>query len=59
MTVMRLKFLPGLLVLVTLAACDHTDHPFPQEEASDFTEISTTDLGEVGAAEISAFDPVT
>jgi len=59
MTVMRLKFLPGLLVLVVLTACDHTDHPFPHEQASDFTEISTTDLGEVGAAEISAFDPAT
>ncbi|MGZ8539191.1 MAG: choice-of-anchor I family protein [Chitinophagaceae bacterium] len=56
---MRLKILPGLLVLVTLAACRHTDHPFPHEEAADFTEISTTDLGEVGAAEISAFDPIT
>lgn len=56
---MRLKFLPGLLLLAVLAACDHTDHPFPHEQASDFTEISTTDLGEVGAAEISAFDPAT
>ena len=56
---MRLKFLPGLLVLFILAACDHTDYPFPKEEASSFTEISSTDLGEAGAAEISAFDPAT
>lgn len=56
---MRLKFLPGLLLLAVLAACDRTDHPFPHEQASGFTEISSTDLGEVGAAEISAFDPAT
>ena len=56
---MRLKFLPRLLVLVILAACHHTDYHFPKEEASTFTEISSTDLGEVGAAEISAFDPAT
>lgn len=59
MTVMRLKFLPVLLALVTLIACKHHDYPFPHEDPSGFTEISTTDLGEVGAAEISAFDPGT
>lgn len=56
---MRLKFLPGLLLLAVFAGCDHTDHPFPHEQASSFTEISSTDLGEAGAAEISAFDPIT
>jgi hypothetical protein len=56
---MRLKFLPGVLSLTILAACSHTDHPFPHEQASSFTEISSTDLGEAGAAEISAFDPIT
>jgi hypothetical protein len=59
MTVMRLKFLPVLLALVTLMACNHHDYPFPHDDPSGFTEISTTDLGEIGAAEISAFDPVT
>jgi hypothetical protein len=56
---MRLKILPALLSLTVLAACSHTDHPFPHEQASSFTEISSTDLGEAGAAEISAFDPIT
>ena len=56
---MRLKFLPVLSALVTLIACNHHDYPFPHEDPTGFTEISTTDLGEIGAAEISAFDPGT
>lgn len=56
---MRLRLLPFIIVLFVLASCDHTDYSFPHEQASSFTEISSTDLGEAGAAEISAFDPGT
>ncbi len=56
---MRLKILPFLSGLLILAACDHVDLPYPHEQASSFAEISSIDLGEAGAAEISAFDPIT
>jgi hypothetical protein len=61
---MRCKFLPGFVLLfsliVSLAACDHADHiPYSHEDASSFAEISSTDIGEAGAAEISAYDPAT
>src|SRR5688572_15936744 len=55
---MKLKFLPALLALAVVAGCDHSDH-FPHEDASTFTEIGSVDVGETGAAEISAYDPIT
>lgn len=56
---MKRKFLPGLVLLAALSACSPHDNPFDDEQASTFTEISSVDLGEIGAAEISAYDPLT
>jgi hypothetical protein len=59
---MKWKLLPcsiALSSLLALAGCDPHDHPYSHENPSTFTEISTTDIGEAGAAEISAFDPLT
>jgi hypothetical protein len=57
------KWLPGSLFLVTVSilifSCHPNDIPFSHESASTFKEISSTDIGESGAAEISAFDPGT
>lgn len=58
--IMNRKFLPALLLAAILAGCSQLDHPLGNnEQASAFTEISSTDLGESGAAEISAYDPQT
>lgn len=56
---MKLKFLPSLALVAVLAACDHVDYPYIPEQATSFTEIGNIDVGETGAAEISAFDPQT
>lgn len=57
---MRLKFALFVAAATTLAACQHYELPTnPNENPSTFTEISTTDVGETGAAEISAYDPLT
>ena len=57
---MKSKILPALLALFVIASCDHSDHPyFPNENPASFEEISSIDIGEAGAAEISAYDPLT
>lgn len=59
---MNWKLLPCSLAvswLLVLASCDRHDHPYSNEDPSSFTEISTIDIGEAGAAEISAYDPQT
>lgn len=59
---MKWKLLPcslALSSLLLLAGCDPSDHPYNHENPASFTEISTIDIGEAGAAEISAFDPST
>jgi DNA-binding beta-propeller fold protein YncE len=49
--------LPAVLLF---HACKKTDLPCTvNEEASTFTEISSTTIGKEGAAEITAFDPLT
>jgi len=56
---MKLKQLLPLAAIVALASCNPHDLPNPQEDASTFTEISSTIIGAEGAAEISAYDPQT
>lgn len=56
---MKLKQLLPLAAIVALASCNPHDLPNPHEDASTFTEISSTVIGAEGAAEISAFDPQT
>jgi hypothetical protein len=55
------KSLHFLLPFVLLLhACKKTDLPCTvDEDASTFTEISSTTIGKEGAAEITAFDPLT
>lgn len=53
-----------LLVLLTcgmvLIGCQKTDlSPASTEQASSFVEIGAIDIGDVGAAEISAYDPIS
>jgi hypothetical protein len=58
--IMKSKILPVLLALFAIASCDTHDHPyFPNEDPASFAEIGSIDIGEAGAAEISAFDPLT
>lgn len=54
-------FLPlSFIVAALISSCEHYDVPSnPNESAANFTEISSTDIGETGAAEISAYDPIT
>ena len=42
-----------------LVSCHRNDFPYIPEDASTFTEISTTTIGKAGAAEITAYDPLT
>lgn len=59
---MKWKLLPcsiALSSLLVLAGCDPSDHPHSNENPASFIEVSTTDIGEAGAAEISAYDPLT
>lgn len=56
---MKWKFLLPVLAAVTLIACDKTDKPYVNEDASTFSEMGTIAGGEGGTAEIIAFDPVT
>lgn len=58
---MNLKTLASCLILF-LAACKKDDvenEKFPKENAALFEEASSIDIGETGAAEITAFDPET
>ncbi|OSZ81296.1 alkaline phosphatase [Chitinophagaceae bacterium IBVUCB2] len=56
---MNLKQLLPLMAILTLAACNPSDLPNNNEDASTFNLINTTTIGGEGAAEISAFDPIT
>jgi len=59
---MKLKHLLPVVILAILAACskdDHPDQPTVNEDPATFAEIGTLDIGETGAAEISAYDPAT
>jgi len=40
-------------------ASDEEQEFFVNEDAADFSEVGMLDIGEIGAAEISAFDPLT
>jgi len=52
--------LPAALFLLIWAGCKKTDlSPELSEQASSFTEIGSIDIGDVGAAEISAYDPIS
>ncbi|GAA4340143.1 choice-of-anchor I family protein [Mucilaginibacter gynuensis] len=63
------RYLLFLLVLVGLASCKKdkpatnppTEEPefFVNEDPATFAEVGTLNIGEAGAAEISAFDPAT
>lgn len=49
-----------LLLLFVLVACKKTkDEFFVDEDPSTFSEIGSIDIGDVGAAEISTYDPIT
>ena len=61
---MKLRQLLPFAVLILLGACDKNEEPIKNEPAlnedpATFKEIGTLDIGDVGAAEISAYDPVT
>ncbi len=59
----NIKFLLPLAAMTAFAACSKNDHPAPEapikEDPATFAEIGTIDIGEKGAAEISAYDPST
>ena len=57
---MKLKLLTLSFILLVLASCKK-DEPefFVNEDAATFSEIGSIDIGDTGAAEISAFDPQT
>ena len=57
---MKRKLVLSLLVMSSLLGCTPDDFPYPiNENAADFTEIGSIQVGGEGAAEISAFDPET
>jgi hypothetical protein len=58
---MKNQFLLVLLACgMVLMGCQKTDlSPASTEQASSFVEIGTIDIGDVGAAEISAYDPIS
>ncbi|MCF8407056.1 MAG: choice-of-anchor I family protein [Chitinophagaceae bacterium] len=60
----QLKFIYLLLITVTIFSCRKEDNSAPlentqNEDLSGYTEIASINLGGLGAAEISAFDPST
>ena len=60
----QLKFVYLLLITVTVFSCRKEDVSVPlentqNEDLSGYTEIASINLGGLGAAEISAFDPAT
>jgi hypothetical protein len=57
---MKLKLLTLSFILLAISSCKK-DEPefFVNEDAATFSEIGSIDIGDVGAAEISAFDPQT
>lgn len=57
---MRKFLLLTLLISFGLISCKKNNTPAEEvEDAATFLEIGSLDIGETGAAEISAFDPVT
>lgn len=57
---MRKPLLIALLISFGLSSCKKDPKPTEQiEDATSFSEIGSLDIGGEGAAEISAFDPVT
>jgi len=61
---MKFKHLLPLVVIAMLSACSKDDNsngtePEPMEDPATFTEIGMLDIGDAGAAEISAYDPST
>jgi len=61
MKIKKIKMLLIPAVLAILAACsdDNVNNPAVNEDPATFAEISMIDIGEAGAAEISAYDPST
>ena len=54
------KVLLSLTLLFVIISCsDHRLDPTLNENPSTFTEIASIDIGDVGAAEISAYDTYT
>ena len=54
------KVLLSLTLLFFIYSCsDHRLDPSINENPATFTEIGSIDIGDIGAAEISAYDPVT
>ncbi len=50
----------GLVALTLLIGCKKTDlSPSLSERADSFVEVGSIDIGDAGAAEISAYDPIT
>ena len=57
---MRVKKILFIISLCSFIACKKDDDDFfVNEDPASFTEIGTLDIGDVGAAEISAYDPAT
>lgn len=61
---MNLRHVLPFAVLILLGACDKQEEPIGNEpivneDPATFKEIGTLDIGDVGAAEISAYDPNT
>lgn len=58
---MRLKTILAAGFALSLAACEKNDKPdfFVNEDAASFNLISTTNIAGTGAAEISAYDPIS
>ena len=56
---MQKILLPLTLLLFVYACADHRLDPALNENPATFTEIASIDIGDTGAAEISAFDPTT
>lgn len=55
------KIILSLSLVALMLSCDKSSDPefFVNEDASTFAEVGTIDIGDAGAAEISAFDPIT
>lgn len=59
---MKRKYLLPLALVAVLASCskkDDASETILNEDPSTFAEIGSIDIGEAGAAEISAYDPAT
>lgn len=58
---MRFKTILAAGLVLAFAACEKNDNPgfFVNEDAASFNLLSTTNVGGLGAAEISAYDPAT